>query len=151
MVLEDIASKEKWDEFLAYKMEKEFVPQKEKKELEECIKNKEYVDICAQIANETYSFSIPQKHLISKGRSGKKRTVYTFSKNEMMALKLLSYLLYDYDDLFAPNLYSFRKNSSVKTAIRNISNIKNISNMYGYKVDISNYFNVGYHFLSLFT
>ncbi len=141
MILEDIASKEKWDEFLAYKMEKDFVPQKEKKELEEFIQKKEYVDICAQIANETYSFSIPQKHLISKGHSGKKRTVYTFSKNEMMALKLLSYLLYDYDYLFAPNLYSFRKNSSVKTAIRNISNIKNISKMHGYKVDISNYFN----------
>ena len=141
MVLEDIAKKEKWNEFLAYKMEKEFVPRKEKKELEEFIQNEEYAEICAQIANQTYSFSIPEKHLISKGHSGKKRTVYTFSKKEMMALKLLSYLLYDYDDLFSPNLYSFRKNSSVKTAIRNISNIKNISKMYGYKVDISNYFN----------
>ena len=30
----------------------------------------------------------------------------------------------DYDTLFSPNLYSFRKNSSVKTAIHNISNIK---------------------------
>ena len=120
MVLEDIAMQEKWEEFLAYKKEKEFVPQKEKKEREEFIKSKEYVDICEKIANETYLFSIPQKHLISKGHSGKKRTVYTFQKKEMMTLKLLSYLLYDYDFLFSPNLYSFRKNSSVKTAIHNI-------------------------------
>ncbi len=141
MVLEDIAKKEKWEEFVAYKQGKEFVPAKEKNKLESFVKNQEYVDICTKIANETYLFSIPQKHLISKGHSGKKRTVYTFQENEMMALKLLSYLLYDYDDMFSPNLYSFRKNSSVKTAIRNISNIKNINKMYGYKVDISNYFN----------
>ena len=62
MVLEDIAKKEKWEEFLAYKQSKEFVPNKEKKELEDFIKNEKYVDICNKIANETYLFSIPQKH-----------------------------------------------------------------------------------------
>ena len=131
----------KWQEFLNYKISKDFISNKEKDAFKDFILNKKYLSICNQIISGTYSFSIPKKHLISKGNSSKKRIVYTFNDDEMLILKFISYLLYEYDYLFSPNLYSFRKNSSVKNAIRNISNIKNIQNMYGYKVDIQNYFN----------
>jgi retron-type reverse transcriptase len=137
----DLVNDQKWSEFLDYKLSKEFVPKKEKTLLKDFIENKKYNDICKKIANESYTFSNPKKHLISKGHSGKKRIVYTYNDDEMIILKFISYLLYEYDYFFMPNLYSFRKNSSVKNAIRNISNIKNIQNMYGYKVDIHNYFN----------
>ena len=141
MLKEDIVNDLKWIEFLEYKTSKDFVSKKEKDIFTNFIINKKYKTICEQIALGTYSFSVPKKHLISKGHSSKKRTVYTFSSDEMIVLKFISYLLYEYDYLFSPNLYSFRNNSSVKNAIRNISNIKNINKMYGYKVDISNYFN----------
>jgi len=137
----DLVDDTKWEEFLEYKTNNDFIPKKEKDIFTDFISNKKYGQICTQIIDGTYSFSIPKKHLISKGRSGKKRTVYTFNDDEMIILKYISYLLYDYDYLFSPNLYSFRKNSSVKNAIRNISNIKNLKNMHGYKVDIQNYFN----------
>lgn len=141
MFLDNLLDDNKWNEFLNYKIEKDFISKKEKQEFEDFISNKKYVPICAQIANGTFVFSTPKKHLISKGRSGKKRVVYTFKSDEMIILKYISYLLYDYDYLFYPNLYSFRKNTGVKDAIRSISNIKNISKMHGYKVDIHNYFN----------
>ena len=114
------------NEFLDYRTSKDFISKKEKKEFEEFINNKKYMTICSQIALGTYSFSIPKKHLISKGHSSKKRVVYSFNNEEMLVLKYISYLLYDYDYLFSPNLYSFRNNASVKNAIRNISNIKNL-------------------------
>ena len=141
MLAQDIIDEAKWNEFLDYRNSKDFISKKEKKEFEEFINNKKYMTICSQIALGTYSFSIPKKHLISKGHSSKKRVVYSFNNEEMLVLKYISYLLYDYDYLFSPNLYSFRNNASVKNAIRNISNIKNLYNMHGYKVDISNYFN----------
>lgn len=141
MLKNDILDELKWNKFLCYKTSKDFVSKKEKDIFIDFIENKKYKAICEQISIGTYSFSVPKKHLISKGNSSKKRIVYTFREDEMMILKFISYLLYDYDYLFAPNLYSFRNNSSVKNAIRNISNIKNINKMYGYKVDISNYFN----------
>ena len=141
MLKEDLTNDLKWNEFLEYKLSKDFVHDKEKKLLEEYIHNKKYKDICEKITNNNYHFSIPKKHVISKGHSSKKRIVYTFNDDEMIILKFISFLLYDYDNLFSPNLYSFRKASSVKNAIKNISNIKNINNMHGYKVDISNYFN----------
>lgn len=141
MLKEDIINHEKWKEYLQYKIDKDFLTKKDLKELSDFILNQKYIDIAIQIANNQYTFSIPKKHMINKGRNKKKRIVYTFNKPEMIILKYISYLLYDYNYLFTPNLYSFRKNKSVKTAIQNISNIKNINNMYGYKVDIQNYFN----------
>ena len=141
MLKEYLLDNSKWNEFLNYKLSKDFVPKKEKEIFEDFIRNKKYEAICAGILDGTYSFSTPKKHLISKGHSRKKRAVYTFSDNEMLVLKYISYLLYEYDDLFSPNLYSFRNSRGVKNAIRNISNIKTIHKMYGYKVDISNYFN----------
>ena len=141
MLEKDILDDSKWNEFLEYKTNKDFISKKEKNIFADFIQNKKYKTICNQIADGTYSFSVPKKHLISKGHSSKKRVVYTFSDDEMIILKFISYLLYEYDYLFSPNLYSFRNNSSVKNAIRNISNIKNINKMHGYKVDISNYFN----------
>ena len=130
MLAQDIIDEAKWNEFLDYRTSKDFISKKEKKEFEEFINNKKYMTICSQIALRTYSFSIPKKHLISKGHSSKKRVVYSFNNEEMLVLKYISYLLYDYDYLFSPNLYSFRNNASVKNAIRNISNIKNLYNMH---------------------
>ena len=141
MLKDDLIDEAKWAEFLDYKLSKDFLPKKEKELYKDFILNKKYLPICYSIVNQLYTFSIPKKHLISKGHSGKKRTVYTFNNNEMLVLKFISYLLYDYDYLFSPNLYSFRKSSGVKEAIRNISNIKSIIKMYGYKVDIHDYFN----------
>ena len=64
-----------------------------------------------------------------------------FNEDEVIILKYINYLLYDYDYMFSSNLYSFRKNKSVKDAINGIQRIHNLDNMYAYKVDISNYFN----------
>jgi hypothetical protein len=43
--------------------------------------------------------------------------------------------------MFSPNLYSFRSKFGVKKAIYDLMNVKELNKMYGYKVDIRNYFN----------
>ncbi len=141
MFKEEIIDDSLWNEFLEYKLSKDFISNKEKSVFKEFIENCKYRSIASCIASETYTFSTPTKHLIAKGHSRKKRTVYTFTNDEMIILKFISFLLYKYDYLFSPNLYSFRKSTGVKEAIYRISHIKNINKMYGYKVDISNYFN----------
>ena len=128
-----------WNDYLIYKQKSNHIPTKELKKLETFIKEKKYKEITNNI--NKYNFSTPKKILIGKLGKKKKRIVYTFNESEMYILKLLSHLLYKYDYLFSPNLYSFRKNKSVKNAIYTIFKIKNINNMYAYKVDISNYFN----------
>lgn len=129
-----------WHEYYNLKTSKDFISDKEKKELEEFVLNKKYKPIVDKLSKGEYSFSIPKKHLINKSH-GKKRKVYTYSDDEMQVLKYISFLLYEYDYLFSKNLYSFRKNISVKNAVKSLQVTKNIKNMYGYKVDIKNYFN----------
>ena len=79
----DLVDDQKWNEFLDYKISKDFVPKKEKEELSDFIKNKKYENICISISQGNYTFSNPKKHLISKGHSGKKRIVYTFNDEGM--------------------------------------------------------------------
>ena len=87
-------------------------------------------------------FSHPHKKMVAKGHTGKKRTVYTFGKEENHILKLITYLMIrKYDHLFQPSLYSFRSGHSVSEAIRKITRTRDIRQYYSYKVDISNYFN----------
>ena len=129
-----------WIEYYNLKVSKDFISDKEKEELKEFVFQKKYKPIVDKMFQGTYSFSTPKKHLINKSY-GKKRIVYTYTNDEMQILKYISFLLYEYDYLFSKNLYSFRKNISVKNAVKSLQVTKNIHNMYGYKVDIKNYFN----------
>ena len=128
-----------WQEFLNHK-KSSLLPDKIVKDYEYYINNKAYKNTSTKIISQDYTFSIPRKILISKMGKSKKRTVYSFNEDETYILKILSYLLYKYDYLFAPNLYSFRQNTGVKTAILNLTK-SDIKSKYAYKVDIKNYFN----------
>ena len=140
-MLDDLLNKHLWQDFLHRKEDNVFISSREKKYLEEYIATERYKSLCESICEGCYSFSVPSKHLIAKNASGKKRTVYSFSPEEMIVLKYLSFLLYKYDYLFSNNLYSFRKGIGVKNAVHFLSKTKSIGRMYGYKLDIANYFN----------
>ena len=141
MLKNDLNNEIIWNKFLETKTEKDFVSKKEKKIFNDFISNKKYENITNKILNHEYVFSTPKKHVISKHSTNKKRVIYNYNDDEMIVLKYISYLLYEYDYLFSNNLYSFRKNSGVKNAIKNLTKIKTLKNMYGYKLDIKNYFN----------
>lgn len=130
-----------WEEFLQSKLNNSYLPSKVIEECKVFIENKKYEKIVKYIIAEKYIFSIPNKIIISKMSKNKKRIVYNYNEEETYVLKVLSYLLYKYDYMFTPNLYSFRKNIGVKKAIYDIMYNKIINKMYGYKLDISNYFN----------
>ena len=141
MLKNDLNNEIIWNKFLETKTEKDFISKKEKKIFNDFISNKKYENITNKILNHEYVFSTPKKHVISKHSSNRKRIIYNYNDDEMIVLKYISYLLYEYDYLFSNNLYSFRKNSGVKNAIKNLTKIKTLKNMYGYKLDIKNYFN----------
>ena len=141
MFLEEILDEKLWNKYLEDRLSKDFISFKEKEKIKYFVINKEYSNITSLLSKKKYSFSIPTKHYISKKYSSKKRVVYTYTYEEMNLLKFISFLLYKYDFLFSRNLYSFRKKIGVRDAVKSIIYTKNISNMYGYKVDISNYFN----------
>lgn len=140
-LLNEISNDVCWQKFLEYKTTSGQLSKKELEALTTFIEKKEYIEISNSISSGTYEFSTPRKIIISKMGKSKKRIVYSYNNNENLVLKLISYLLYKYDYLFSPNVYSFRQNIGVKKAIYNLTRKNNLNVMYGYKLDISNYFN----------
>lgn len=139
-ILDKLIEKEVWHEFFQYKC-KNYISKKEEKELLEYIEEERYRDIVQKILKGNYNFGYPKKSEISKMKTGKKRVVYSYDYDEAIILKMINYLLYEYDYLFCDNCYSFRKNSSAHMAIRKLTSYNKINEMYGYKLDIKNYFN----------
>jgi hypothetical protein len=140
-LLDKILLDSTWGKFLNYKIEKNTFSELEISVIRNYIESRKYKEIVSSVVSGNYQFSFPVKKMINKRDSQKKRAIYLFTEDETMILKIICYLLYEYDDKFANNCYSFRKSKSAQQAIWYFTNIKNIKDMYSYKVDISNYFN----------
>lgn len=86
----------------------------------------------------------PRKNIVAKA-GGKTREVFTFNDKrdpiDGLVVGFFAKSLSAYDGLFAPNLYSYRYETSMKNAIVRLRNVKGLERMYAYKVDVSNYFN----------
>lgn len=128
-----------WEEFLAYRLTKRRFRWHEFDEADLFIEDKAYKPIVKQILSK--GVGIPHKQVINKMGSNKKRIVYQYDEETMTLLKLLAYQLYRYDDAFAPNCYAFRRGIHATDAVLRISNTVCNKHLWGYKVDIHNYFN----------
>jgi len=140
-MLEKLAQHEIWLEFLDYKLTNELLDPEEREALTDFIETRAYLPLAGRIIEESFSFGIPERRELNKLGTTKKRVVYTFSHEENMTLKLLSYLLYHYDDRLAPNCYAFRRQTGVRRAFTDLARDPDISSFWCYKTDISNYFN----------
>ena len=133
-------SKEAWEGFFQYKQEKGHLAKQDEEALTLFISSEDYHQVAASILKGE-AFSPPQKILINKLGTAKKRVVYSFSNQEMWMLKLLSWLLYRYDDKQPAGCYSFRRNLGVHRAFRDITRTPGIDQHWCCKLDINDYFN----------
>ncbi len=135
-----LSERETWLSFLEYKKSGGHISKSEEEELEIFIKNEKYID-SADYFKRGGVFSVPEAVQVNKSFSDKKRTVFKFDDGEKIIQKMLAFLLLKYDYIFCDNLYSFRQNMGVKKAVKSLVFHKEISKMYSYKLDISDYFN----------
>ena len=138
-ISDKLTQRSQWEKFYAYVVEKESDTSEYLERLRDFIDSERYIDKALSVKDFS-AFPHPEKMLINKSKSGKKRTVYRFPEEENFILKFIAYRLKSYDGLFAPNLYSFRRKKMAKSAWDYILKIKNLDSKYIYKVDISNYF-----------
>lgn len=130
-----------WQEFLSYKIEKQHLSSKEQQTLEEYITQAKYLQVLSDLTHTDHELPLPYRKEVNKSGVSKKRVVYSFPDDLNILLKMMTYLLFRYDHMFADNCYAFRRCYGVKDAIRRIQNTKRIHHKYCLKVDISNYFN----------
>ncbi|MDO5573252.1 MAG: hypothetical protein Q4G60_04645, partial [bacterium] len=120
-LLEELSEERTWYAFYEYKIEKQHLSKKDEQELLSFICKKGYLPLAARLAAGEMPFSVPEKKLVNKMNSAKKRVVYTFGTEETWILKLMAFLLYRYDHVMPDNLYSFRKQYGVKRAIHELT------------------------------
>ncbi len=140
-ILEELYLPESWQDFFSYKKEQQNLTRQEQKRIQEYIEQKRYIPILDAIFKEEFLVPIPCKKEISKGGTGKKRTIYFYPEDFNIFLKMVTYKLYRYDFLFEKNCYAFRKDYGVRNAIQTIRQTKKLSEKYCLKVDIHDYFN----------
>jgi len=129
-----------WEQFYRAYSENEHVYKYDIQKLREFIDNKRYLDVLKKYEN-TGAFPPPRLIMVNKKSSEKKRTVFSFDEDPSLVLKYYGFRLHCYDAYFCNNLYSFRKERSVKTAVSCLLKNKNINRYYGMKLDIHDYFN----------
>ena len=139
-ILTLLTHQETWEEYLAYRLMKGRFNWHEFDEADTFVEKEDYLPLATKIA-QGESLGIPKKKIINKMGTGKKRVVYSFAPNEMMMLKLVGFLLYRYDDQFAPNCYAFRRGMNASDAVFDINEAVRNQRMWAYKLDIHDYFN----------
>lgn len=138
-LIDQLTSEQAWEEFLAYRLTKRRFKWHEFDEADLFIEDKAYLPIIEHILSK--GVGIPHKQVINKMGANKKRIVYQYDEHTMTLLKLLTYQLYRYDNAFAPNCYAFRRGMRASDAVLKINNTVRNKHLWGYKVDIHNYFN----------
>ena len=135
-LLDSLADPAAWAAFREYRSLHSLMSQREFDELDAFIAERRYMPLA-----ETLRFSLPEKRLINKSGSRRKRTVYLFPRDETWVLKLLTWLMYRYDYAFRPSCFSFRKGYTAKTAFGSILAIPGLNEKWVLKADIHDYFN----------
>lgn len=139
-IIEQLASQQVWEEFLAYRLKKGRFNWHAFDEADLFVEKEEYLPAARKIIGGG-QFAPPQKKLINKMGSDKKRVVYSYGSEEMSLLKALSFLLYKYDDSFASNCYAFRRGVRASDAVLKVRKLVAGRRLWAYKTDIHDYFN----------
>ncbi len=139
-IIQQLSNQQIWEEFLAYRLQKGRLNWREFDRLDFFVESQQYSTVVNRLMRGE-GLSIPQRRVINKMGTGKKRVVYTHSPEEMLVLKVIAHQLYQYDKLFAPNCYAFRKGLQASDAVVRVHNRVRNRPMWAYKLDIQNYFN----------
>ena len=131
-----LTKKEAWQEFFLERTAHGRLTKREEARLAAYIEEERFPKDISGI-----TFGIPEKKLLAKTDSTKKRTVYTFSEEENFLLKHLAQRLHRYDACLPDGCYAFRRHVSAKTAVDRILAVPGLDRKYILKADISNYFN----------
>jgi hypothetical protein len=139
-IISQLTRQETWEKFLAYRLMKGRFNWHEFDEADTFVEREDYLPLAKKIA-EGEDLGIPTKKMVNKMGSDKKRVVYSFASDEMLILKIMAFLLYIYDDQFAPNCYAFRRGLKASDAVFKINKAIHGQKMWAYKLDIHDYFN----------
>lgn len=141
-LIEELHNQEHWDRSYDRLFNKGTIDPEVMSQLYFIKVSNEKLDYIHQLCNGTFEWKPPEKVLLAKSGTTKKRVVYMYSPLERFLLgvlyRALSALVQPY---LAPNCFSYQRKVTTSTAISYIKKVKQSEPMYGVKLDISAYFN----------
>lgn len=141
-ILEELKKDTYWEETYDRMMLKSNF---KKKDLEEVTKLRfgDFKDRAIELIEKgEYQWSIPEKQLLNKVGTTKKRTVYIYSMQDRYLLGVLYRALSHYFNAdVSDSCFSYKKGVRTLSAIEYLAKDKNLFNKHGVKLDISAYFN----------
>ena len=138
-ILSELSRQECWEIFLSDRLMKGRFSWISFQEADSFVGTEQFRELAQRIIKE--GPGIPEKKLINKMGTGKKRAVYTYGPDQMRMLKFIAFSLYRYDRRLPANCYSFRRNKTARDAVKYLVSSLNGRQMWAYKTDIHDYFN----------
>ncbi|ETP72526.1 Retron-type reverse transcriptase [Lachnospiraceae bacterium JC7] len=138
-VFEKMLSPEVRDAFLLRKEGSYNISPEELAELKEYILSDKCKTDIKRLCNRDFFLSIPHRTLLKKKSSQKKRTIYRFLAEEKMLMKLMAFVLHDYDDIYEDSVYSFRIGKHVSRIFYDIRKNDLCNTKWVLKSDIKSY------------
>lgn len=139
-IIEQLSSSAAWESFLAWRLEKGRFNWREFEAADEFVNSGKCIRAGRNIF-ENKGLGIPERILVNKMGTTKKRVVYCYGKEDMEVLRFIAHSLYRYDHILTPNCYSFRRGQTVQSAVYVLRSQIADRQLWGYKIDIHNYFN----------
>ena len=84
------------------------ISEQELDELKSFILSSDCVRDILRLKEGDFYFAPPRRTKLRKKDSNRRRIIYRFALNESIILKLMAFVLHDYDHLYSDSLYSFR-------------------------------------------
>jgi RNA-directed DNA polymerase len=142
VVYEELVKKEHWDRSYDRIALKDKTDGFDMDELYVIKETDERMLIAELICTGSYVWSVPEKILLAKNGSTKKRTVYMYSGKDRFVIGTLYRALGSLNvDKIADNCFSYKRGVNTSNAIKYISKVKKDQALFGVKLDISAYFN----------
>lgn len=89
--------------------------------LEEYIPTEACTEDIRRLRDGDFFFAPPRRVRLRKKNSNRRRTIYLFEEKESMLMKLMTFVMHDYDHLYTDSLYSFRIGKHISEIFRTIS------------------------------
>ena len=137
---ETLFERDSWEEFYTFCLENEHTRRSELTKLRQFIDCGGFLPWAEKI-RDGEAFPYPERAVLNKKGTAKKRVVFMFPDEAGIILKYFAFRLHAFDGIFADNLYSFRVNRGVKRAVSDILSVPELDTKYVYKLDIHDYFN----------
>ena len=141
-VLDMAADRDQIESFLVHQVEsgKQKHNPEQYAEMEAYLNSGEYPADLERLKKGDYFFPAPFHYRITKNESGKKRDVYAFKGRNLYVLKMISWVMHEYDNtMFPPGLYSFRRNIHAKDFLKKVRSFRHLDGFWIIKTDVSNY------------